>query len=84
MAEKYIFMSLGVVTFNYGHGWRIVKSGTGTLHVKHGGSEVGFRTYIFREIGNENTIILLSNISKKMDYFFRRLLDIVTYQLIDI
>lgn len=48
-------------TFNYGFGWSIDTSLTGKKCVRHGGSWVGFRTYILREIQDNNTIILLTN-----------------------
>jgi CubicO group peptidase (beta-lactamase class C family) len=46
---------------DYGFGWRIKKSDTGKKIVQHGGGWVGFRTFIYRDIENRNTLILLTN-----------------------
>lgn len=52
-------------TTNYGFGWSIGKSLTGKKTVQHGGGWVGFRTYIFREIEENNCIIILTNHSSR-------------------
>ena len=46
---------------NYGFGWFFGESPTHRKVVEHGGGWVGFRTYIYREIEENNCIILLSN-----------------------
>jgi CubicO group peptidase (beta-lactamase class C family) len=43
-------------TSNYGYGWQVRDN-----IVSHGGSLVGFRTHILRDMGNHQTIILLTN-----------------------
>lgn len=45
----------------YGFGWFIGESPTHKKVDEHGGGWVGFRTYIYREIEENNCIILLSN-----------------------
>lgn len=52
-------------TTNYGFGWGINKSPTGKKAVQHGGGWVGFRTYIYREIEENNCIIILTNNSSR-------------------
>jgi len=48
-------------TYLYGFGWGISYSPEGEKMVAHGGSWVGARTYIRRELGNKNCVILLTN-----------------------
>jgi CubicO group peptidase (beta-lactamase class C family) len=43
----------------YGYGWILDKDNP--LIVQHSGSLVGFRTYLYRDLKNKNTVILLSN-----------------------
>ena len=52
-------------TTNYGFGWFIDKSPTDKKVVSHGGGWVGFRTYIYREIEENNCIVLLTNNSSR-------------------
>jgi len=48
-------------TYNYGFGWRIDTTKSGKKQVEHGGGWVGFRTFISRDIEENNTIIILTN-----------------------
>lgn len=43
----------------YGFGWMLDKENP--LIVQHSGSLAGFRTYLYRDLKNRNTVILLSN-----------------------
>ncbi len=52
-------------TTSYGFGWFIDKSSTGKKVVRHGGGWVGFRTYIYREIEENNCIVILTNNSSR-------------------
>ncbi|MGI9530951.1 serine hydrolase [Lutimonas sp.] len=51
-------------TTDYGFGWFLDKSLTGKKVVYHSGGWVGFGTYIYREIEEDNCLILLTNNSK--------------------
>lgn len=48
-------------TTDYGFGWFLDKSPSGKKVVLHSGGWVGFRTFIYREIEEDNCFILLSN-----------------------
>lgn len=48
-------------TTNYGFGWFLDKSPSGKKVVSHSGGWVGFRTFIYREIEEDNCFILLTN-----------------------
>ncbi|MEM6802311.1 MAG: serine hydrolase domain-containing protein [Bacteroidota bacterium] len=48
-------------THHYGFGWGIGESPNGKKVVSHSGGWVGYRTFIYREIEEDNCIILLSN-----------------------
>ena len=48
-------------TTDYGFGWFLDKSPTGKKVVSHGGGWVGFRTFIYREIEEDNCFIILTN-----------------------
>ena len=48
-------------TTDYGFGWTIAYTPEGHKVVQHGGSWVGFRTFIFREIEDNSCIIILTN-----------------------
>ncbi|WP_147296649.1 serine hydrolase domain-containing protein [Flagellimonas nanhaiensis] len=50
---------------NYGFGWRITQSPNGKKAVYHSGGWVGFSSYIYREIEEDNCIIFLANNSTK-------------------
>jgi tetratricopeptide (TPR) repeat protein len=52
-------------TYNYGFGWSIDSTLSDKKGVNHGGGWVGFRTWISREIEEDNTIILLTNHSSQ-------------------
>jgi CubicO group peptidase (beta-lactamase class C family) len=52
-------------TTNYGFGWFIGKSPSGKQVVEHSGGWVGFVTYIYREIEENNCIIVLTNNSSR-------------------
>ena len=49
----------------YGFGWGIDKNEAGQLQVSHGGSWVGFITYIGRNISEQRTLIILTNHSSR-------------------
>ncbi|NOG98504.1 MAG: beta-lactamase family protein [Ignavibacteriae bacterium] len=49
---------------NYGFGWRINTKPDSTKVVHHTGWWKGFRTYFIRDLHEEKTIIVLSNVSK--------------------
>jgi len=55
-------------TTNYGFGWFIKKSPSGKKVVMHGGGWVGFQTRIYREIEENNLIVILTNNSSKYLY----------------
>jgi CubicO group peptidase (beta-lactamase class C family) len=48
-------------TTNYGFGWFLDKSPSGKKVVTHSGGWVGFRTFIYREIEENNSFIILTN-----------------------
>jgi len=48
-------------TTDYGFGWFLDKSPSGKKVVLHSGGWVGFRTFIYREIEEDNCLILLTN-----------------------
>ncbi|HCK98642.1 MAG TPA: serine hydrolase [Candidatus Marinimicrobia bacterium] len=48
-------------THNYGFGWSIDTSLTGKKSVSHGGGWIAARTWIMREIEEDNTAIILTN-----------------------
>ena len=48
-------------TTSYGFGWGISKSLSGKKVVAHSGGWVGFLTYIYREVEENNSIIILTN-----------------------
>lgn len=50
---------------DYGFGWFIGQSPKGKKTVSHGGGWVGFRTFIYREIEEDNCIIVLTNNSNQ-------------------
>ncbi|MEA3392810.1 MAG: serine hydrolase domain-containing protein [Candidatus Marinimicrobia bacterium] len=49
----------------YGFGWGIKTSPTGKKVLEHSGGWVGFRTYFYREIEENNCIIILTNHSSQ-------------------
>lgn len=59
-------------TIPYGFGWGIGKSLSGKKVVAHSGRWVGFSTYIYREIEENNCIIILTNNSTR---YFRTIID---------
>ncbi len=64
-------------TKEYGFGWTVKNDKHGKT-VSHGGSWVGFRTFILRDIKRKNTIILLCNVSpapeKEVTYLIKDIL----------
>lgn len=52
-------------TTSYGFGWFLEKTPTGKKAVSHTGGWVGFTTYIFRGMEEDNCIIILTNNSTK-------------------
>lgn len=52
-------------TTDYGFGWGIGKTPEGKKVVEHSGGWVGFTTYIYREIEDNNCIIILTNNSTR-------------------
>ena len=52
-------------TTSYGFGWGIGKSLSGKKVVAHSGGWVGFITYIYREVEENNCIIILTNNSSR-------------------
>jgi CubicO group peptidase (beta-lactamase class C family) len=46
---------------NYGYGWRVNMREDSTMIVYHNGWWKGFRTYFYRELNTEKTIIILTN-----------------------
>jgi len=59
-------------TSNYGYGWGIDTSLTGKKAVNHGGGWIAARTWLWREIEEDNTIILLTNNSCPYIYDIRK------------
>jgi CubicO group peptidase (beta-lactamase class C family) len=48
-------------TYNYGYGWGVDTTLSGKKSVSHGGGWIGARTWLWREIEENNTIIILTN-----------------------
>lgn len=64
--------------FGYGFGWGIGESLSGKKTVSHSGGWVGFRTFIQREIEEDNCIILLTNnTSSHLDKVLKELKNII-------
>jgi len=47
-------------SFVYGFGWHIEADSTGNI-VSHNGGIAGFRAHLWRDLNNQNTLIILSN-----------------------
>jgi CubicO group peptidase (beta-lactamase class C family) len=65
---------------NYGYGWRVNLRKDSTMVVHHTGWWKGFRTYFYRELDTEKTIIILTNRSSSWFYSAEllKLFDIAT------
>jgi len=59
-------------THNYGFGWGINKSLTGKKAVSHGGGWIAAKTWLWREIEEDNTIIILTNHTSRYIYDIRQ------------
>jgi len=59
-------------TYNYGYGWGINTSLTGKKAVSHGGGWIAARTWLWREIEEDNTIIILTNHTSRYIYDIRK------------
>jgi tetratricopeptide (TPR) repeat protein len=55
----------------YGLGWGIGKSPSGKKTVNHGGGWIASRTWLYREIEEDNTIIVLTNHTSRHIYDIR-------------
>jgi len=56
----------------YGLGWGIEKSFSGKKTVNHGGGWIASRTYLLREIEEDNTVIILTNHTSRHIYSIRK------------
>lgn len=61
---------------NYGYGWRINMRQDSTKIVYHNGWWKGFRTYFYRELKTEKTIIVLTNRSNTNKFKSKELLNL--------
>jgi len=61
---------------NYGYGWRVNMRQDSTKIVYHNGWWKGFRTYFYRELDSEKTIIVLTNRSKINKLHSKELLEL--------
>jgi len=59
-------------THNYGFGWGINKTLTDKKAVSHGGGWIAARTWLWREIEEDNTIIILTNHTSRYIYDIRQ------------
>lgn len=66
-------------TSNYGFGWGIDTSLTGKKVVSHGGGWIASRTWILREIEEDNTIIILTNHSSRYFDEIRKGIDLILH-----
>jgi len=64
---------------NYGFGWGIDTSISGKKVVSHGGGWIASRTWILREIEEDNTIILLTNHSSRYIYDIRKTMKLILH-----
>ena len=56
----------------YGLGWGIGKSYSGKKTVNHGGGWIASRTFLLREIEEDNTVVILTNHSSRHIYNIRK------------
>jgi len=56
----------------YGLGWGIGKSYSGKKTVSHGGGWIASRTFLLREIEEDNTVVILTNHSSRHIYNIRK------------
>lgn len=61
---------------NYGYGWRVNMRKDSTKIVYHNGWWKGFRTYFYRELKTEKTIIVLTNRSNINKFHSKELLEL--------
>ena len=66
-------------TYNYGFGWGINTSENGKMAVSHGGGWIAARTWIWREIEEDNSIILLTNHTSPYIYDIRRDIQLILH-----
>ena len=59
-------------TSNYGFGWGLGQSLSGKKAVNHGGGWIASRTWMLREIEEDNTIIILTNHTSRYIYDIRK------------
>ena len=59
-------------SYSYGFGWGIDTTLTGKKAVSHGGGWIAARTWLWREIEEKNTIIILTNHTSKYIYEVRK------------
>ncbi len=64
-------------TIDYGFGWGIGESPTGKKVVAHSGNWAGFVNFIYREIEEDNCIIILTNNSGSWNYILDPLIRIL-------
>jgi CubicO group peptidase (beta-lactamase class C family) len=71
----------GMKGANYGFGWRILKNDESGKIVFHAGWWRGFRAYFVRDLKNENTLIMLSNVvNSDFDKVKNELTDLLTME----
>jgi len=66
-------------TSNYGFGWGIDTSLTGKKVVSHGGGWIASKTWMLREIDEDNTVIILTNHSSSYIYDIRRAMNLILH-----
>jgi CubicO group peptidase (beta-lactamase class C family) len=66
-------------TSNYGFGWGIDTCISGKKVMSHGGGWIASRTWILREIEEDNTIILLTNNTSRYIYDIRNTLNLILH-----
>ena len=64
------------VNDNYGFGWRINDADSTNKIVYHSGWWKGFRSYFIRQLGEQKTIIVLSNVSRNTPISTRELIQL--------
>jgi len=66
-------------THNYGFGWGINSSQSGKKVVSHGGGWIAAKTWLWREIEDDNTIIILTNNTSRYIYDIRQGINLILH-----
>ncbi len=76
LAQAFIPAKLNDGTLSYyGFGWRLNQENPEVI--EHSGSLVGFRTYLYRDRRNKNTVILLSNFTNDVSAIKQEIVKII-------